>query len=347
VRRVGGAIPDVSVTASPSILYHFRLIGESMVIPVKEAARTAFKGLRGLRRGTFTRIGSGRSSGASRAGSDMTSEDANPSPATSGEAEVEEAYEPGPPVIDPIVLVHVPRCAGGAFAHYLKKNCGAPGRAKLGFGGDSSVCAGVSDAPVIAGPVPFAKMAELFPEGRFVTLLRHPVERVISQYQAWRDPSELRPERVATMSPERFRVLCAVQKMTLEEFVFARDEEIVRNIRNATTGALSCEHPKSHRFLESAKENLIRRFWYFGLVEQFEASMRLFRHSLGWRVGFEKSAAHVHRSLARGGAPSLRAMERLMELNQIDLELYRFAKLLFEDRMRWLDAEEGGGCPEK
>lgn len=340
----GRADPGVEVTASPSIPYHFCLNGRAMVIPVKEAARTAVKGLRGLRRGTFARIGAGRAAGPSRAGLDMTSADANPSP-TSVEAEVEEAYEPGPPVIDPIVFVHVPRCAGGAFAHYLKKNCGAPGRAKLGFDGDPSVRAGVSDAPVIAGPVPFAKMAELFPEGRFVTLLRHPVERVISQYQAWRDPSELRPERVATMPPERFRMLCAVQKMTLEEFVFAGDEEIVRNIRNAMTGALSCEHPKSHRFLESAKENLIRRFWYFGLVEQFEVSMRLFRHSLGWRVGFEKSPTHVHHSLVRGAAPSLKATERLMELNQIDLELYRFAKLLFEDRVRWLDAEEGAGCP--
>jgi len=169
-----------------------------------------------------------------------------------------------------------------------------------------------------------------------VTWLRHPVDRAISQYKSWNNPKNLHAHWVENMPAETFEHIRFAQQATLEEFVFSDHPRILNNIRNVYAGCLSSCWPQNPKWLESAKENLVRQFKFFGLVERFDDSMKLFKRAFGWEAEFREGKATANRSTQEGIVPSVRAVERLMELNQVDLELYRFGTLLFEDRLRRL-----------
>jgi hypothetical protein len=234
-----------------------------------------------------------------------------------------------------IVFVHVPKSAGTAFANYLKENCGDPDRALLAFYGDYSMYKGLKDVPVVAAHAHYREMSQVFPGASFVTWLRHPIARAISQYKSWHNPDNLHAHWLENMPKESFEHVYFAQKATFEEFVFSDHPEIVANLRNVYGGMIGSEFMKSHRVLASAKENLVRRFRFFGLVERFDESMDLFRDSFGWSAEFKDEAEHANRS-KQEVRPSVKAIERLLEMNQIDMPLYEFACLLFEDRLRRL-----------
>lgn len=84
--------------------------------------------------------------------------------------------------------------------------------------------------------------------------------------------------------------------------------------------------------LSEAKESLTSRLASFGLVECFDETLLFFNQDLGWDV----------QGYVRGGAPEERAggadcgegdLEMIRALSAVDLELYRFARGLFEERL--------------
>lgn len=239
----------------------------------------------------------------------------------------------------PIVFIHIPKSAGTTFAHYLKQHCEAPEKAMLAFYGDYSIYNGATDVPVVCAHAVYHTMKWVYPNGRYVTWLRDPIARAISQYKSWNNPYNLHEHWLENMPRETFEHVLWTQNATLEEFVFSDHPEIVNNLRNVYTAVLSSEEHKSPRFLASAQENLAARFRFFGLVERFDESMRLFKHALGWQADFAEEGDYANRSVQKGVVPSPRAIQRLVELNADDLKLYEFAKLLFEDRLRRLDAD--------
>jgi hypothetical protein len=80
--------------------------------------------------------------------------------------------------------------------------------------------------------------------------------------------------------------------------------------------------------LERAKENL-RKHFLVGLTEEFDASLRLMRQRFGWDV---KSYTKKNVTRRKPSVETLDAETRglLEQANALDLELYRFARELFE-----------------
>jgi hypothetical protein len=86
----------------------------------------------------------------------------------------------------------------------------------------------------------------------------------------------------------------------------------------------------SQEMLDLAKNNIQRHFLAFGLTEYFDESLIFFKRLLGWQKFpfYQKKNVHQQKS----GRPELssREQEVLLKYNHYDIELYEYARQLFE-----------------
>jgi len=158
----------------------------------------------------------------------------------------------------------------------------------------------------------------------YVTVLRHPIRRVISQYAnvtANQHPDErqlrLRELDIVTFAGslshgERMTRWLAGLGMTDDPNKTTKDPK-----------------PLPVDALERAKHNLRTRFSCVGLLEEFPATALMMQQTLGW-----KSAHYTVQNISRSGGgraavpPDIYA--QLEKACASDLALYNFAKTLFE-----------------
>jgi hypothetical protein len=151
----------------------------------------------------------------------------------------------------------------------------------------------------------------------YITILREPIARVISYYYyILGHPKHWRHEELVRSG------------MTLEEFVRTSPE---RGLENDQTRMLSGRGAGEldagdlgRDALDEAKKNL-ERFLVVGLTERFDESFILIRRALGWKI-----PVYVTANVATSTKPATEAaMESIRQRNQLDLELYEFARGLF------------------
>ena len=173
---------------------------------------------------------------------------------------------------------------------------------------------------------------ELLPQPcRYVTMLRHPVDRVVSSYYYMRRSKE-------------HRNYDALQSMSLPEFV---ESDMVRNqVFNGQTRLLAgIENPHTPTAAEQrdcteedfavAMTNL-SGFTWVGITERFDESVMLLCARMGWRPPF-----YVRQNARKGRASSRRVDDdlhrKILSMNEFDLHLYNRGLELLEDGLR----EEG------
>jgi len=98
--------------------------------------------------------------------------------------------------------------------------------------------------------------------------------------------------------------------------------------------------------LDRAKEKL-RSCAFFGLVERFEESMALLCYTFGWPPVGSVQKLMVAPEDRTGTAAALddSIRQRLIELNQLDVELYEFAQRLFDERLSAMKKELEPSAP--
>jgi hypothetical protein len=155
-------------------------------------------------------------------------------------------------------------------------------------------------------------------------MLRDPVERVISYYYFIK----------RTETHYLHDYLCEGD-VDLESFV---ENETHVMINNAQTRIVSgaWHRPKfgacGWGLLDEAKRNLRRDFAAVGLTERFDESLLLFAHNFGWRNLFYTRKNVSSRRPRRVECPR-DAISAIVSANRLDLELYDFAKKLFETQL--------------
>jgi hypothetical protein len=151
-------------------------------------------------------------------------------------------------------------------------------------------------------------------------LLRDPIERVISHYYfVLRQPTHYLHQAVTA------------QSLSLRDYV---STGLASELDNGQTrylaGALDLPFGAcSRRHLELAKQNLLRHFAVVGLVERFDETVLMAKKLFAWKHVYY-TPDNVTRDRPRReqlAASDLAAMEGT---NVLDLELYDFAKVLFE-----------------
>lgn len=159
---------------------------------------------------------------------------------------------------------------------------------------------------------------ESLPEpASYITMLREPAARLLSSYHfILRRPLHplhrklkkggLGVEDLIRLTPHKQNLQC--------QFIAGVSEGTI------------CDE----RTLNIAKENLTRSFSVVGLSERFQESLLLMMTSFGWKVSFyeNQKVAKVRPSAEP------KVIDMIHEYNRHDVELYDFAKKLFEENLR-------------
>ncbi|MEL7357709.1 MAG: sulfotransferase family 2 domain-containing protein [Cyanobacteria bacterium J06560_6] len=164
----------------------------------------------------------------------------------------------------------------------------------------------------------------------YITMLREPIDRVISSYYYGAKRHE------------------HIRKLTLKEFVI---EECDRsyNLQTRLLSGLRIQDQlaghkvtpdevidlavSSNKILEDAKNNLRNSYEVVGLTERFDESLLLFQKRFGWKnVHYVK--ANVNKSRPRVQDISADTLKLIEEYNSLDLELYEYAQKIMNDQIQ-------------
>ena len=160
----------------------------------------------------------------------------------------------------------------------------------------------------------------------YFTLLRDPIERVISFYYFIR------------RNPNHYHFAPITSgDLGLREVLDLRLNNMMDNGQTRMlAGAEQYKYPVgacAQDLLEAAKRNLRESFSVVGLMERFDETLLLLKQAYSWR-----NVRYVRQNVT-GGRPlpaelPQATLDLVTEYNQLDLELYQYAVALFEEQVR-------------
>lgn len=231
-----------------------------------------------------------------------------------------------------VIFLHITKTAGTTLAQVAQQQYPGPGflRSDYDFDAFEAHLTSMPDADKRAIDCLFGHMAfglhRWLPRPAvYVTLLREPVDRVISHYYY---------ALHATDHPLHRRVVD--EGMTLEDYLVSGvldelNDGQVRRLSGARDEAIPYGSVP-RELLDVAKRNLREQFAAVGLTERFDESVLLFSRALGWKnVHYVTLNVTPGRPL-RSSVPATlrRTIERY---NLLDAELYAYARELFDDQL--------------
>lgn len=149
----------------------------------------------------------------------------------------------------------------------------------------------------------------------YITVLREPVDRVISAFYFMRS-YKLHPLYW------KFRR----GNWTIDDFVrWSRRD----NVQSKIIAGANYEEPCTAEIAETAKDNLQRHFGVVGLSERFEESLALMKLRFGWQFN-TYSSFNVTRSRPKRHDLSKSTLDLIIENNSYDVALYECARTIFE-----------------
>ena len=191
--------------------------------------------------------------------------------------------------------------------------------------------------------MPFGLHKYLSVPATYITMLREPVDRVISHYYfARKNPAHYLHQEVIS------------KRMTLADFVgsglsteLTNDQtRLISGVERVNTRLLdgrerrtlrASTEPVTREILEIAKENLREHFAAVGLFTCFDESLLLFKKVLGWNNVYYVRLNVTQDRPAKRQVPTLeRAL--IEKYNEMDVELYEFARARFEEAIREMGA---------
>mgnify|MGYP005843678167 CR=1 FL=1 len=241
----------------------------------------------------------------------------------------------GPPSLGgrPMYFVHIPKTAGTSIRRMLAQRF----HENDVFSPDHAVAVvAPSDLRRFVAIHRSIALTSMFPTRPFVlTFLRDPIERTVSSFHFRRE--QLGHPGVLTGARRAEAELCA--RMSLPELARSEPALAARILGNVQTWFLSypgTEPPHDvvgGGDLDTAKRNLAA-LDCLGLVERMTDSLAMLCRTLGWEPF--PSVLLDNRTQRRPAVAEIDSATRsvIEELTWQDAELYRYAKELFEERLR-------------
>ena len=176
---------------------------------------------------------------------------------------------------------------------------------------------------LLNGHMGFGLHGELPQTAVYITILRDPIERVISRYyHIYRDPH----------SP--YHQEMQLGQMSLKQFVqFFAEEHNMDNLQTRMIAGNWNERgfgPCTEEMLATAKQNLRSYFAVVGLTERFDESYLLLKRHFGWPIAY-----YTHHNVADNRPPVDDETRLFIEhYNQYDIALYKFVEEQFVAQIR-------------
>jgi hypothetical protein len=256
-----------------------------------------------------------------------------------------------------LAFVHIPRTGGGTLSWAISKNYSpqkGPGNYQKGpektRQGVENIAANSRLWQAVGDHVPYGLYLRYLPaDTRYITILRDPIDRVLSHYhfhaQAGDPPGEGGPRKLKRiweelLSHERIEREGGQEDgeniVLPDDTEFSLEEGLRRKIciyDNFMTrflwGGESLYGELPPDALERAKQN-IAAFWFVGVRERLDESIILLGQKLG--VGLMPYyLRHVSQRRPPLGETAADMRELIAEHNALDVELYKFARELFEE----------------
>jgi hypothetical protein len=216
-----------------------------------------------------------------------------------------------------LVFLHIPKTAGMTLRAVIRHNYPPDSVCEVERGADPLVPPQrLASVRAVVGHIPFGALGI---EADTITLLRHPVDRLVSLYYYIRRRGPQHPlARYATDS--------------LTEFASSELFEVHNDMTRLLSG-LPGEPDAQH--LETAVRNLRHGVAAFGTDDRFDESLLLFQQRLGWRT-IHYGRENVTRRPSEIDAQARRILERN---NELDLALWEAAARELAER---IEAQPGG-----
>ena len=232
-----------------------------------------------------------------------------------------------------LVFVHLPKCGGTTLRTHLLGYFD-PARVLKVYSDYDWICERV-DALIDRGVKLqyvyghfFYGIHQLLPtECAYITMLREPVVRMASHYH------DAKRSRRSGAREQMARHCSLVEYAGAWPWLGYSMVNKLAGIDFRTESAMRLwDRPLDRALIDRAKRNLVEAFDFFGLLERFDDSMKLFQHTFGWDMT-NMAPRNVNR--ARPRRPELSAEEQ-QEMQRIcagDIELYEFAREKFAERL--------------
>jgi hypothetical protein len=163
-------------------------------------------------------------------------------------------------------------------------------------------------------------------ESKYVTLFRDPVERIISHYEfVLRTPKHYLHDEVTS---NNYTLL----DYALSDLSIELDNHQCRSLVEGKSAAIN---EFSRELYEEALKNVEKHFISFGLVEEFDKSLILFRRDLKWE-GYPYYVKFNVKPISAKKDISGEVRAKVAERNKWDQNLYQWAKREFALRMMGL-----------
>lgn len=247
-------------------------------------------------------------------------------PMSTTSADVSSSATSGNPVV---LFLHIPKAGGSTLGEYVYNQCCAQNASA-----DDPLSAGVAyldygfikdpeltvpehvvnlldrhDLRAVIGHFWFGLHEHIKRPCRYITLLRDPVERVVSLYY--------------------FAKL--QETMSLEEF--ARNPPF-REVDNDQTRRIAGVNPPvgecTRATLDLARENLWRHFDVVGTTERMEETLAQLNVKLGWNREVVSFPRNVNTARPKSSLLTPEAVEAIRARNELDDELWRYASELLD-----------------
>jgi len=168
----------------------------------------------------------------------------------------------------------------------------------------------------------------------YITFLRNPVDRVISFYYYLQRTQK---EKFQNISLQDYACNNWTAKNGMTRYLSGSLLKHKLTTSGTNLDYLEC----SSKMLDAAKENLKDHVKVTGITERFDESLVLLNKLLGWKIPpYNRGNVSKNRPVTRD--ISKEAIRSIEKLNEFDLQLYDYAKEVFEDLVR-----QQGSCFER
>lgn len=232
-----------------------------------------------------------------------------------------------------IIFMHIPKTAGFTLQKIIERQYPAQSLYTLESLKESELIAAFknmsqarrAEIRMLQGHLNMSQRLHEFMPGptTYCTILRDPVERVISHYYFVRD------------TPGHYLRDFATEK-SLKELLESRQAVMLNDMHvrllSGVLGDLGFGEC-TQETLETAKKNLREHFSVVGLTERFDETLLLLKNAYGWQdVCYTRKNVTPSRPTRDELPPG--TLEAIIETHQLDLQLYQYASTLFEEQLR-------------
>lgn len=240
--------------------------------------------------------------------------------------------------IDNLVFLHIPKTAGSTFHTILGERYPTVTTMNL-FGSrysDPEIKRFIelpevtkSKIKLLKGHMPFGLHQYLPGTSKYISILRDPVERIISQYYYI---------KANTHNP--LHETLVGKNMSISQIV---SSGVSIGLNNGQCRFLNGDISQyafnqcDEGMLNNVKENIRKHYLWLGITERFDESLLVLSKKIGWQNPPYYFRHNTSKTRTKKSGTSLEDINTIQEFNQLDITLYDYANKILDDEISKID----------